>query len=131
MTAQLPVGAYVWAFPVAGLAVGALSGISLSLARAAGANPSIAALAALAVGLLVTGALHEDGLADFWDGIGGGRTRERKLEIMRDSAIGSFGAAALFIALAVRWSAIAAIADPGAAVAALIVAHTTSRGMLA
>ena len=131
LTEHIPVGAYVWAFPLAGLAVGALSGIALWLARQGGASPSLAALAALAASLIATGALHEDGLADFWDGIGGGRTRERKLEIMRDSAIGTFGAVALFLSLAIRWAALADIADPGAAIGALVTAHTAGRGLLA
>jgi adenosylcobinamide-GDP ribazoletransferase len=127
----IAVGAYVWAFPIAGLAVGALSSIVLWLVRETGAGPSIAALAAIAASLLATGALHEDGLADFCDGIGGGRTRERKLAIMRDSAIGTFGAAGLFLSLAARWSALASFADPSNAMVALIAAHTVSRAMLA
>ena len=131
LTEHIPVGNYAWAFPLAGLAIGALSGIALWLARQAGASPPLAALAALAASLIATGALHEDGLADFWDGIGGGRTRARKLEIMRDSSIGAFGAAALFMGLAIRWAALADIAEPGAAISALVLAHTAGRGLLA
>ena len=124
-------GDYVWAFPLAGLAVGTIGGIALWLARETGASPAIAAFAAIAATMLATGALHEDGLADFWDGIGGGRTRARKLEIMRDSAIGSFGACALFVGLGVRWTALSQIADPAVAVGVLIAAHAVARGMLA
>jgi len=131
IVARRAVGDYVWAFPIAGLVVGCLSGIALWLARDLGAGRSLGALAGLVVSMLATGALHEDGLADFWDGIGGGRTRARKLEIMRDSAIGSYGAAALFIGLAARWTALGDIPRPADAMGALIVAHTLSRGMLA
>ncbi|WP_338317642.1 adenosylcobinamide-GDP ribazoletransferase, partial [Bradyrhizobium ottawaense] len=70
------------------------------------------ALLALATTALITGALHEDGLADTADGLGGGRTRERKLEIMRDSRIGTYGVCALILSFGLRWSALAAIADP-------------------
>ena len=125
------VGAYVWAFPIAGFVVGHIAVIPLLLARAAGLSPSLAAIFALASGALATGALHEDGLADFWDGIGGGRTRERKLEIMRDSSIGSFGALALFLVLIARWAALAGMADAHQAAAALVMAHTVGRGLLA
>ena len=69
----------------------------------------LAALLAVAAGLLLTGALHEDGLADMADGIGGGKTRERRLEIMRDSRIGSYGALALGIAVSARMLALAGL----------------------
>jgi adenosylcobinamide-GDP ribazoletransferase len=124
-------GEYVWAFPIVGFVVGTLSALALWLASSLGAGPSVAALAALSTSLLATGVLHEDGLADFWDGLGGGRTRARKLEIMRDSAIGSYGAAALFIGLALRWTALAGLANPMHAAVALNLAHTLSRAMLA
>ena len=61
--------------------------------------------------VLTTGCFHEDGLADFWDGIGGGHTVERKLEIMRDSRIGSYGAAAMIMMFGCRVALISAIAD--------------------
>ena len=125
------VGAYVWAFPIAGFVVGQLAAIPLLLARAAGLSPSIAAIMALAAGGLATGALHEDGLADFWDGIGGGRTRERKLEIMRDSSIGSYGALAMMLVFSTRWAALAGITDAHIAAATLVLAHVVSRGLLA
>ena len=70
----------------------------------------------------LTGALHEDGLADVADGFGGGRTLEDKLRIMRDPRIGSFGALALVLGLLARAGALAALAAPGAVAAALIAA---------
>ena len=122
---------FVWAFPVAGLAVGSIGAVACWLAIGFGASHSIAALAAMAATMLASGALHEDGLADFWDGIGGGRTRARKLEIMRDSGIGSYGAIALFVVLAARWAALSSVADFHQMAAALVLAHTAGRGMLA
>jgi adenosylcobinamide-GDP ribazoletransferase len=77
--------------------------------------------------MLITGAMHEDGLADAADGFGGGRTREQKLEIMRDSRIGSFGACALIVSIILRWSALAAIADPRQVAIALVTAHAAAR----
>ena len=70
------------------------------------AAPQPAAALALATTMLLTGAMHEDGLADTADGLGG-KTREQKLDIMRDSRIGTFGACALAISLMLRWSTIA------------------------
>jgi len=80
--------------------------------------------------MAVTGCLHEDGLADTADGFGGGKDRERKLEIMRDSRIGSYGVCALAIAVILRWSALASIADASAAATALIATHAAARAPL-
>ena len=119
-----------WAAPVAGLAV-ALCGAGLFwLAGAFGLPPLLAALLAVAATMLASGALHEDGLSDTFDGFGGGRTRERKLEIMRDSRIGSYGAAALIFSILLRAGALAAIAAPGAAAFALIAAHMSARALM-
>ncbi|RWP27249.1 MAG: adenosylcobinamide-GDP ribazoletransferase, partial [Mesorhizobium sp.] len=62
-----------------------------------------AAALTLAATLLATGCMHEDGLSDVADGFGGGRTREKKLEIMHDSRIGAYGACALALSLLIRW----------------------------
>ncbi len=102
---RLPVGApeggdlaaACWAFPVAGLLIGAIAGGLLAAAWTFGAPPLVAALLALAAMAALTGALHEDGLADTADGLGGG-SPERKLEIMRDSRVGAFGVLALVFA---------------------------------
>ena len=122
---------YVWAFPIVGFIVGLIGALVLFLARVNGVSPNLTALMAMAVTVLATGALHEDGLADFCDGIGGGQTRERKLDIMRDSSIGSYGAVALFLGLAARWAALSALTDPRAAAGALVLSHTLGRGLLA
>jgi len=83
-------------------------------------------LLAVSAGLLLTGAFHEDGLADTFDGIGGGHTPVRALEIMKDSRLGTYGAAALFLALAIKVGALSAI-PPIWVCAALPVAHCVSR----
>ncbi len=84
---------------------------------------------ALAAGLLLTGALHEDGFADVCDGLGGGRTRERALEIMRDSRVGAFGAVGIVMLLTLKWQALAAL--PAAVLpGTLIAAHALSRAIL-
>jgi adenosylcobinamide-GDP ribazoletransferase len=80
--------------------------------------------------ICTTGALHEDGLADVADGFGGGRTREDKLRIMRDSRIGSYGALALVLALLARAGALVALADPSDVLAALVAAGAVSRAAL-
>lgn len=120
----------IWAAPIAGLAVALLSAGAYALALRVGLVPAIAAALALVAGLLATGCLHEDGLADVADGFGGGRDRERKLAIMRDSRIGTYGASALALSLLLRWSALAALAEPRAVLLALIAAHMGSRGIL-
>ncbi|KRR20786.1 MULTISPECIES: adenosylcobinamide-GDP ribazoletransferase [Bradyrhizobium] len=116
-----------WALPVAGLLVGFAGGAVYWIAREVGLMPSPAAMLALAATVLVTGAMHEDGLADTADGLGGGRTRERKLEIMRDSRIGTYGACALVASLILRWSALETIAEPMSIAAALSVANAAAR----
>ena len=90
----------------------------------------LAALLAVAAQVLLTGGLHEDGLADIADGFGGGRTRADKLRILRDSRIGSFGAMALMLALLARIGALAALASPALVAAALIAAGAASRAAL-
>lgn len=99
-----------WAFPLVGLPVGACAWIAQAGGIALGLDPLAAAIAALAAAALVTGALHLDGIADFADGIGGGRDRAHCLEIMRDSRIGSYGVLALIFTLALAAAALAPLA---------------------
>jgi adenosylcobinamide-GDP ribazoletransferase len=119
------------AFPVVGALIGAAGGAVLWAGLAAGLPAGLAALAGVAAQILLTGALHEDGLADMADGLGGGRTREDKLAIMRDSRLGSYGALALGLATAARVLAAAALAgvDPRLAAAALVAAGAASRAV--
>ncbi len=118
----------VWAFPVVGLIVGMLGGLVYWGAFRLGMPPFLAGTWTVAAMLVQTGAFHEDGLADTADGFGGGRTRERKLEIMRDSRIGTYGGLALGLSLLIRIGAIAALGRPGLVFAALIVAGMMGRG---
>jgi adenosylcobinamide-GDP ribazoletransferase len=114
-------------FPLVGLAVGSLSAAVFAVAR--GVWPSGALPAVLAVGAAVvaTGGFHEDGLADAADGLGGGQTCEQRLAIMKDSRLGSYGALALGLVLAVRIGALAELRSPALAAAALVCAHALAR----
>lgn len=107
--------------PLAGLVLGLLPALAMAGALWLDLGPWLAAMLAVSVMTLTTGAFHEDGLADTADSFGGA-TRERRLDIMRDSRIGSFGAAALILALALRIGALAALISrtDGAAAAAAI-----------
>jgi adenosylcobinamide-GDP ribazoletransferase len=99
--------------PLVGAAVGSVSAGVFALAASVELPPLVTAALVLGVSVGLTGALHEDGLADSADGLGGGTTRERTLEIMKDSRIGTYGALALLLSTLVRAGAIAAL-DPGA-----------------
>src|SRR4029079_19231249 len=99
-------------FPLVGALIGAAIGIVCVALRAAGLPDLAAAALALGAGALLTGALHEDGLADVADGFGGGRYVASKLEIMRDSRLGTFGAFAMLVCFAAKLAALAAL--PGA-----------------
>jgi adenosylcobinamide-GDP ribazoletransferase len=119
-----------WAFPLVGLVIGAVGGIAYGVASALALPALAAALIAVASTALVTGALHEDGLADTADGFGGGATSESKLDIMRDSRIGTFGVLALIFSIGLRVVAVADIGTRWHVFAALIAAHALSRGVL-
>ncbi|MBR0793875.1 adenosylcobinamide-GDP ribazoletransferase [Bradyrhizobium jicamae] len=116
-------------FPVVGACVGAAVGLFCLFLRVTGVPDLAAAALALGAGALLTGALHEDGLADVADGFGGGRDVAAKLEIMRDSRLGSYGALAMLVSFVARLSAVAAIPD-GFMVQGLIAAHALGRGVL-
>jgi adenosylcobinamide-GDP ribazoletransferase len=112
-------------FPVVGIGVGLVSAVVL-LAAGRIWGPVIAALLAVAASVAITGALHEDGLADTADGLGGGSSVEKRLAIMKDSRIGTYGTLALVFSLSLR---VTALADMPAwtAAAALIAAHAAAR----
>jgi adenosylcobinamide-GDP ribazoletransferase len=128
--AGAPLAEAGWAFPLVGLVVGLLSGIAYAVAVLLRLPPLAAALIAVGVSVQLTGGLHEDGLADTADGLGGGHDPAQRLEIMRDSRIGTFGVLALIFSVGLRMVAIAAIAGNGAVIAALIAAHAVGRGLL-
>ena len=111
-------------FPAVGLAIGAVAAAALAAAGTLLA-PVPALLASVAAVAVLTGALHEDGLADTLDGLGGA-TRERALAIMRESTIGAYGALGLGLVVATKVAGLAAMA-PVAAAGALVAGHGLSR----
>jgi adenosylcobinamide-GDP ribazoletransferase len=121
----------VWAYPLAGALVCAIGALLFALAVLTHLPASVAAALAIGATLFASGALHEDGFADFCDGLGGGRERARKLEIMRDSRIGTYGALGLGLSLLLRWSALTTLAEPKLVFAAWIAAGALSRGAIA
>lgn len=117
------------AYPLVGAAIGLAGGLALLAARRSGVPPLAAELVTVAAVIALTGGLHEDGLADCLDGFGGGRSRDAKLAIMRDSRIGSFGALGLIVSVGLRTAALAAL--PSAlAIPAMVAAHAGSRALL-
>lgn len=130
-TSRAPVLArsVVW-FPVVGALIGAfVGGVAAGLGELTA--PSVAAAVALVVGMLVTGAFHEDGLADLADAVAGGTTLERRLEILKDPRHGTYGVAALAGSVLVRWSALAALAaaGPRTVFVGAIAAHVLGRAI--
>ncbi|SDQ34595.1 cobalamin-5'-phosphate synthase [Paraburkholderia fungorum] len=112
-------------FPFVGVLIGGLSAL-VYLAALHVFPAAVAVLLSMAASLLVTGAFHEDGLADCVDAFGGAYTREDVLRIMHDSRIGAFGAIALIVALALKWQTLAVL-PPWRAASLMIAAHAASR----
>jgi adenosylcobinamide-GDP ribazoletransferase len=112
-------------FPVVGIGIGLVSAVVLLLADRIW-GPVVASLFAVATSIAITGALHEDGLADTADGLGGGTSVEKRLAIMKDSRIGTYGTLALVFSLSLRVTALADM-PVWTAAAALILAHAAAR----
>ena len=112
-------------YPLVGLVVGSIGAAVLYVGSLALPIP-VAVLLSMAATLMATGAFHEDGLADAADGLGGGLTRDRVLEIMRDSRIGTYGAVTLGVTLALKMAVLVSVAPSDAAVA-LMAGHACSR----
>lgn len=119
-----------WAFPLVGLLAGGVSAGIFLLASEAGLAPAIAAWLAIAAQILLTGGLHEDGLADMADAAAFGRDREQKLAIMRDSRIGSFGVLALIVVIGLRAAVLGGFPADMRTVVILLVATMASRSMM-
>lgn len=102
-----------WAWPLIGACLGALGAAVGGIALWAGLPPLVAAALAMIAMAMATGGLHEDGLADTADGLWGGMTLARRLEIMRDSRVGAYGVLALVLMMGLRLAVIAALADTG------------------
>lgn len=112
-------------YPAVGVLVGAMVGViwwGASLLFA----PVVAAVICTAAGVLTTGAFHEDGFADACDGLGGGRTRSRVLEIMRDSRLGTYGTLGLGLMVGAKIAVLAAL-PPAVVPVVLVAGHAASR----
>ena len=112
-------------FPLIGQVVGALSAAAIVLAAQVWPG-LIPALLAITVGILATGAFHEDGLADTADGLGGGQNCDQRLTIMKDSRIGTYGMLALALCLALKVAVLSSL-EPARAVFILIAMHGAAR----
>ena len=116
--------------PLAGALIAVAPALVLAAALVLDLGPWLAAALSVAAMTLVSGAFHEDGLADTADGFGGGTTPERRLAIMRDPLIGSFGGSALVLAFTLRIAALATLSDrlaPGEAALAVVIVAAVSR----
>ena len=121
------IAASAWSFPIVGAGIGAiLWGICAGL-LALGVPAAMAAVLTVLAGAMITGGLHYDGLADFADGLWGGHDIARRLEIMRDSRIGSYGVIALILSIAVQVTGITALAGAPAMGAAFVAIAVFSR----
>jgi adenosylcobinamide-GDP ribazoletransferase len=117
-------------FPLIGVLVGSIAGLVLMSMAALGLHPLASALVGLGAGVLVTGALHEDGLSDVADGLGGGNTVEKKLKIMHDSRIGVYGVLAVVFSIGIRATVLGELSGPELAAAVLVASAALSRGLL-
>jgi adenosylcobinamide-GDP ribazoletransferase len=129
-TAASSTGASVWSWPLVGLVVGAIGAAGYTLAWRCGLSALLAGLVAVIAMVIATGGFHEDGLADTADGIGGGASPERRLMIMKDSRIGSFGALALIASVGLRVGALAELAEPRLVAPALLMAAVLGRAAM-
>ncbi len=118
------------AFPLVGFLIGLIGGAVLVAAKWIGLSPFLAAALAITATITITGALHEDGLADAAEGFGAGRDRQARLAIMRDTRLGAFAVLALVLSVVVRIGALADISGTFAAAAAMIAAAAYSRAVL-
>ncbi len=116
-----------WSWPLAGALVSLAAGAAALIAIAIGLPAGLAAAIAITMQIILTGAMHEDGLADCADGFWGGWDRARRLEIMKDSANGTYGTLALILSLMFRWGLLSAIFSTGSVIAPLIATAALSR----
>ncbi len=119
-----------WAYPLVGVILGVVAAALVAIAVALGIPSGIIAGLVLAFGIVVTGAMHEDGLADAADGLWGGWDKGRRLEIMKDSHIGVYGVCAIGLSLLIRWSALVAIIATGTYWMAFIAVGALSRASM-
>lgn len=112
-------------YPLVGWVVGGVTALVYGLAQAVWPQ-SVAVLLSMAAGLVLTGAFHEDGFADVCDGLGGAVSKERALDIMKDSRLGTYGVTGIGLMLALKFCALNALPPLGVA-GALLLAHPVSR----
>ena len=122
--------AAAWAFPLVGAGIGGIAAFAFLLVQLLGLGDWPAAVLAVLAGIVLTGALHEDGLADTADGFGGGATREQKLDIMCDSRIGTYGVCALIVALFLRVGILASFFSAASVGWALLASHAGARASM-
>ncbi len=119
----------LWVYPVVGVVVSLIGAIIYLGTQALDIPQMTSILLSLSAMIITTGAFHEDGLADTMDGFGGGASPEKKLEIMRDSRIGTYGGLALIISIGLKVTGLSAL-SAGNVVSALLVGATVSRLMI-
>jgi adenosylcobinamide-GDP ribazoletransferase len=122
--------AAAWAYPLVGLVVGGIALLVGWLFQSLGTAAPITAFFVLLSMIITTGAMHEDGLADCADGFWGGWDVARRLEIMKDSQVGTYGVIALVMSLLVRWYVLTMLIDKGALVGAVLVSAVMSRAAM-
>ena len=109
-----------WAFTLVGFIVGLLSGLIGDIILILGLTPLLSCVIAIALCIFVTGALHEDGLADVADGLGGGDSSEKITEIMHDSRLGTYGVIALLLGLIMRIGIVISLVELGYSLAVVL-----------
>lgn len=124
-------GEAIWAAPLVGLVVALIAWLVVVVADLFSVPSLAVAALAVAAAMLVTGCLHEDGLCDVADGFGGGKTVERKLEIMHDSRLGTYGASALLMSVLIRFACLVPLVQRDVALYGLVAAHMGSRAVFA
>ncbi len=120
----------VWCWPLVGLVLAGLALLPAMLVDFLTGNPLVYAIFAIAAMVLLSGAMHEDGIADCADGFGGGMDRDRKLEIMRDSTVGTYAVVMLILTLGLRLVLITAAADIGQAGILFLIMAVISRAAM-
>ncbi len=125
------VGSASRAFALVGVVVGGISGGVFYLAAAANLPLLICAFLAIGAQILLTGALHEDAIGDVADGFGGGADKQKKMDIMRDSRVGTYAVVTLIVLIGIKASSLAALGLAFTGFAVIVSAAVCSRGLMA
>ncbi|MBL4906812.1 MAG: adenosylcobinamide-GDP ribazoletransferase [Sneathiella sp.] len=124
------VGSASRCFPLVGLIVGGVSGAIFLGSHLIGMPIFLAAFLSLSAQILLTGALHEDAIGDVADGFGGGADKAKKMNIMRDSRVGTYAVVTLILVLGMKVSALASFKDPYLAFSVILSSAVVSRGLM-